>query len=376
MFKPSRLALLNLLSLGCPAGQGVDMAVGEPEPGTSTSGALTITETPTNTGTAEDGATSASPSTTSTSTSTSTSSTGDGPGTTGSEADTTGGLPRCGDGVVDPTEACDEGSSANDDTRFCKEDCTLNVCGDGKQFVGWELCDQGAGNSDEYGSLCNSQCEPGPRCGDNKLQPKFETCDLGLNNGGAKGDEQGILCDASCRAQQLRGFVTAATFTGDLGGLFGADLKCRSAAAAAGLPEPERFHAFLSTGEIDAKDRFKAVAAALPYVLVTGKKFADNFVSLLAAGPLGEGVSVTETGAALYAKGVATNTAPGGVHFSPDQHCQEWTSADVAYKARVGLNAIPADSPQWPEWQAMQAWTGATSFQCDKKALHLYCLEI
>ena len=67
----------------------------------------------------------------------------------------------------------------------------------------------------------------------------------------AKGDEQGILCDASCRAQQLRGFVTAAAFDGDLGGLFGADLKCQGAAAAAGLPEPERFHAFLSTGTVD-----------------------------------------------------------------------------------------------------------------------------
>lgn len=372
MFKLRRLALLNLLSLGCPAGQGADMSVSEPEPGTSTStsGALPITEAPTNTGTANDGATSTSAVTTSTG------STGDGQGTSGAEPDTTGGISGCGDGVVDPDEACDDGFTGNNDSLFCKADCTLNVCGDGKVFVGWELCDQGAGNSDEYGSLCSSQCEPGARCGDHKLQTKYETCDLGLDNGGAKGDEQGILCDASCRAQQRRGFVTAATFTGDLGGLFGADLKCRTAAAAAGLPEPERFHAFLSTGDLDAKDRFEAVAVGLPYVLVTGKKFADSLAALLAAGPLGEGVAVTETGAALYSKRVATNTAPGGVHFSPDQHCQEWTSADVAYKARVGLNAVPVDSPQWPEWQAMQAWTGATSFQCDKKDLHLYCLEI
>jgi hypothetical protein len=85
----------------------------------------------------------------------------------------------------------------------------------------WELCDQGVGNSDAYGSLCGPDCTPGARCGDNKLQPEFETCDLGPNNGGEKGDEQGILCDTSCRAQQLRGFVTTAAFTGNLGGLFG-----------------------------------------------------------------------------------------------------------------------------------------------------------
>jgi hypothetical protein len=157
------------------------------------------------------------------------------------------------------------------------------VCGDGKLFVGWELCDQGPGTATSTAASA-AQCEPGIRCGDHKLQPGFETCDLGPDNGGNKGDEQGILCDASCKALQLRGFVTAATFTGDLGGLFGADLKCRDAAAAAGLAEPERFHALLSTGDIDAKDRFKAVAAALPYVLVTGKKFADNFAALISLG--------------------------------------------------------------------------------------------
>ncbi len=312
----------------------------------------------------------------STTTDTSTADTGGGSGTHATEADTTGALPSCGDGVVDPGEACDEGSAVNDDTRFCKEDCTLNVCGDGKLFVGWELCDEGPGNSDAYGSLCGSQCEPGARCGDHKLQAEYETCDLGLDNGGTKGDDQGILCDSSCRAQQLRGFVTATAFNGDLGGLFGADLKCQTAAAAAGLPEPERFHALLSTGGVDAKDRFPAVTPAMPYVLVTGKKFADSLTALLVEGPLGEGISATETGASLYTKRVATNTAPGGVHFSPDQHCQEWTSSDVAHKARVGYNAVPADSPQWSDWHTTQAWLGATSLQCDKKDMHLYCLEI
>lgn len=373
MLKPSRLVLLNLMSLGSLACGGADLAGSEPDPGTSTSGALTMIEVPTSTAPADGDTTSTSAATTSTSTG----STGEGPGTSGgSEADTTGELSGCGDGVVDADEQCDDGFSGNDDSLFCTADCTLNVCGDGKLFVGWELCDQGAGNSNEYGSLCNSQCEPGARCGDHKLQPEFETCDLGLDNGKEKGDEQGILCDTSCRAQQLRGFVTAAAFTGDLGGLFGADLKCQGAAAAAGLPEPERFHAFLSTGQVDAKDRFPAGPPALPYVLVTGKKFADSFASLIESGPLGEGIAVTETGAALYTKGVATNTAPGGVHFSPDQHCQEWTSAEVSFKARTGLNAVPADSPQWPDWKAVQAWTGVTSLQCNKKDMHIYCLEI
>ena len=173
-------------------------------------------------------------------------------------------------------EECDEGFGINDDSRFCTWNCKLNICGDGKLFVGWELCDEGTANSDAYGSLCGEQCEPGPRCGDHKLQPEFETCDLGPDNGGMEGDDQGILCDTNCRAMQLRGFITRDTFTGDLGGLFGADQRCRTAATAAGLAEPERFHAFLSTGSLDAKKRFEGVAPSLPYVLVTGKKLAQN----------------------------------------------------------------------------------------------------
>ena len=367
MSTPRFLCLLHL-SLGGLACGEPDMAAEEPATGASTSGTSPTPEVPT-TNVPEDGVTS--------STSiTNTDSTGDEPDASSTGTDTTGDLPGCGNGVVDANEACDEGSSINDDTRFCKENCTLNVCGDGKLFIGWELCDHGSGNSDEYGSLCGSQCEPGAYCGDHKLQPEFETCDLGLDNGGVEGDSQGILCDKGCRAQQLRGFVTAATFTGNLGGLFGADLKCRGAAEAAGLAEPERFHAYLSTGDIDAKDRFEAVAPALPYVLVTGKKFADNFPTLIAAGPLGDGISVDETGTVLYEKPVATNTAPNGLHFSPEQHCQGWTSADVAHKARFGVNGLPVDSPGWSDWKTTQAWTGAASYQCNQQEFHLYCLEI
>lgn len=294
----------------------------------------------------------------------------------GAETGATTGFLGCGDGVVDVGEECDDFLDGNADSKFCTEDCTLNVCGDGKLFAGWELCDEGEANSDEYGSLCGAQCEPGARCGDGKLQAEFETCDLGPNNGGVKGDEQGILCDASCRALRLRAFVTEGAFAGDLGGLFGADLKCQAAAKAAGLPTPERFHAYLSTGEIDAKDRFKAVAASRPYVLVTGKKVADNFASLIAAGPLGEGISVTEHGATLYLEYVATNTAPGGLRFSPDQHCQGWTSAEPVYLARTGFSGVASDSPDFAVWKSEQLWTGTKSWACNKDELHLYCLEI
>lgn len=223
---------------------------------------------------------------------------------------------------------------------------------------------------------CGKQCAPGARCGDGKVQPEFETCDLGLDNGSEKGDVQGISCDTSCRAQQLRGFVTADAFDGDLDGLFGADLKCRAAAQAAGLAAPERFHAYLSTGVMDAKARFEKVATSLPYVLVTGKKFAASFTALVDSGPLGEGISVTEHGASLYEVYVATNTAPGGIHYNAVAHCQDWTSASDANDARAGFNALPPGSPDAALWQAEQWWTGVEERPCNKALFHLYCLEI
>lgn len=305
-----------------------------------------------------------------------TTSTSDEPETDSDAMDTTAAGPECGNGALNDGEECDDGLDGNADTRFCKADCTLNVCGDGKLFVGWELCDEGAGNSDEYGSLCGEDCAPGARCGDHKLQPEFETCDLGLENGGRKGDDQGILCDTSCKAQQLRGFVTKESFTGAMGGLFGADLKCQAAAKFAGLAEPERFHAYLSTTDVDAKDRFQNVVASFPYVLVTGTKFANNFAALIEAGPLGEGIMVTEHGGTLYKEYVATNTAPGGLRFSPDQHCQGWTSAGPAFAGRTGFSAVPIGSPDAMAWKTGQWWTGVFHWQCDKSVFHLYCLEI
>jgi len=254
--------------------------------------------------------------------------------------------------------------------------CKLNFCGDGHLFVDWELCDEGGANSAMYGNICSAQCTPGARCGDHILQPAEEECDLGADNGGLKGDEQGITCDASCKSQALRAFVTSQAFTGDLGGIDGTDSKCRDAASAAGLPQPYRFHAYVSTPDFSANDRFPGpMAEPLPYVLVTGKKLADSHAKLLYEGPLGEGLSVTEHGTSLYDAYAATNTGPSGNNYSPDQHCLAWTSADPLLKARVGLT-YPSEPGDIQSWLTQGGWTTWMTLKCQKPALHLYCLEI
>ena len=149
---------------------------------------------------------------------------------------------------------------ANSDHAYCTLQCTLNFCGDGLLFDGWELCDEGKASSDFYGSTCGSTCLPAclpaARCGDHIIQAdEGEECDLGPDNDGPVGDAQGIKCEGSCRSKSLRAFVTSQAFPGNLGGLFGADKKCRDAAMAAGLGEPYRFYAYLSTPDFSANDR-------------------------------------------------------------------------------------------------------------------------
>jgi hypothetical protein len=126
---------------------------------------------------------------------TTTTSSGADPGSTGgssssTETGSTGSsttdvvVPFCGDDEVDFGEECDEGLELNSPNAYCTDNCKFNVCGDGKWFVGWELCDLGESNSNNYGSYCNDSCEPSARCGDSLLDLEYgEQCDLGADNG-------------------------------------------------------------------------------------------------------------------------------------------------------------------------------------------------
>jgi fibro-slime domain-containing protein len=96
----------------------------------------------------------------------------------------------CGDGVVNGTEACDEGQNNGGPTSKCDTSCKVK-CGNAVLDPG-EQCDKGtAGNTGAYGG-CKATCVLAPYCGDGTKQAN-EGCDDGKNDGSYG------TCTATCQ---------------------------------------------------------------------------------------------------------------------------------------------------------------------------------
>src|SRR5262245_15932203 len=84
------------------------------------------------------------------------------------------GDPVCGDGSLEQGEGCDDGNDSNTDA--CKNDCSLNICGDGVLLVGVEQCDDA---NTTAGDGCEPDCQfEAAGCG-NSILDSGEDCDDG-----------------------------------------------------------------------------------------------------------------------------------------------------------------------------------------------------
>ena len=88
-------------------------------------------------------------------------------------------LPTCGDGNVDASEQCDNGTAGNAQANGSCDVRCRNACGNGIRGPN-EQCDDGVNNG-SYGT-CNPNCTLAPFCGDGALAAPPEACDEGSSN--------------------------------------------------------------------------------------------------------------------------------------------------------------------------------------------------
>jgi hypothetical protein len=221
----------------------------------------------------------------------------------------TAGCGTCGNAVIDGAEDCDAAQLGGADcisagfdsgTLGCENNCSFDsegcgICGNGV-VDGDELCDglavPGAtcvGQGFDSGLLtCQGSCGAydTTSCGDcgNGVTDGYEDCD----DGNMIDDD---ACPNDCGGYARTVFVSSVMFTGNLGGLLGADGQCQALANAAGLSGT--YMAWLSTAAESPSTRM--TQSVEPYVRVDGVEVAPNWAGLV-DGTLAAPINVTETG--------------------------------------------------------------------------------
>jgi hypothetical protein len=164
-------------------------------------------------------------------------------------------------------------------------------------------------------------------------------------------------------------FVSSAQYTANLGGISGADIKCKELADSAGL-RGAMWRAWLSTASENAIDR---IVHTGPYVLPNRTRVVDTKDQL--EGKLITAIALTENGTPpLTPNGVDdsrvwTGTGVDG-HALPDR-CADWTSDSAA-----GLGVLGLFSETGGGFTLVPGPLGPTGgWGCQIQA-HIYCFEL
>lgn len=153
-------------------------------------------------------------------------------------------------------------------------------------------------------------------------------------------------------------FVTSATYTGNLGGIGGADKKCRDLAAAASLPGVYKAWISEENAALDPQSRF--TQGSLAYYLTNGTKVADNWADLV-NGSLDNPINVDQNGATVSTStAVWTNTYDDG-SMDSFTACDQWIL--TASTATAGLLT-----------SATSTWTKNSTLACSGSR-RLYCFQ-
>jgi len=191
---------------------------------------------------------------------------------------------------------------------------------------------------------------PTPVCGNGILEDD-ETCDDG-----------NMIPGDGCQecAKDSIVFITSEVYQGfALGGLHGADQRCRNLATKAGLSRPLTFTAWLSTPDVPAANRLQHSDGR--YVLVNGLVVAQNWTALT-VGPLETTITVDENSQSQDVP-AWTGTVEDGQPAPGSEFCDNWEFSGLMKFGGTGLS-ISADA----------TWSYFGESSCISEA-HLYCIE-
>ena len=323
------------------------------------------------------------------------------------------------DGIKEEGEACDDGNEVN--TDGCLTTCKLADCGDSYVYAGQEECDDGDKNSND--AACTVECKKAT-CGDNHVQDGVEECDEGVMNaddaactsvcraatcgdgfvqlgvedcedgnqddtdecnackytycgdgveqrpnglGEVEGCDDGNQvetddCDQFCKSIPHRVvFVSSALYSGNLGGLAGADGKCTELAKAAGM-DGVKFKAWLSDSVTTPASRFDAGFSGV-YNLVDGTLVAHGWTELI-DGSLAHAIDLDETNNAMPVDTLVWSNTTGVGGLLGGNHCTNWTSASTMINGAYGFSVA-----------VTSAWTNSGNVAACKTANNIYCFQ-
>lgn len=199
--------------------------------------------------------------------------------------------------------------------------------------------------------------------GDSSTGPADPVCGDGLVQLGEACDDGNLVAGDGCQecATDSLVFISSEVYQGfALGGLYGADQRCRSLAAKAGLLHPETFVAWLSTAAMPAADRLKHSPGR--YLLVNGLVVAESWTALT-SGSLKNPIMVDEYSQTRDTR-AWTGTLVSGQPAPGSEFCEDWDDDSGLLKwGGTGLS-VNVDS----------AWSFFEQGPCDSE-LRLYCFQ-
>jgi hypothetical protein len=181
-----------------------------------------------------------------------------------------------------------------------------------------------------------------------------------LFSGIANARQQYVTCESALGFGKIL-FATDNSYTGDLGGVAGANAKCALEATAAGLPGT--FLAWLSDGTVSPSNTF--VQSLVPYVRAdaTGTVIAPNWTSLT-SGTLINTIFSDSTGTSLGSAGLDIWTGVNANGTPSTTNCNGWTSASGSVAGTIG-----------GQLELTSAWTTFFTGQACSVTGHLFCVQ-